>query len=430
MPAQPMLAAKAALLHAQTPARHVVVSDDRRRGAGARAARAERKGLARVRRAPQASGLGNNAKSGATAGQDHDQKRDLRAQRYSARAWLSVVRTRRTQARWKDCGRKIVASDRQVGLKLTGTAGRFAAGLSGLETCGSAWACPVCSAKIAARRTGEVERLLAWNAARGGSVALATFTMKHHTGHKLKQQRKALSAAWRHITRSRAWKTTRAREGCDGYVRAVEATHGDNGWHLHAHVLLLFDGPVTTEFVEEWSDDLYQLWSDGLAKSGMTASRKHGVDVRLGTGALDGLGKYLSKLTYEAAGGRFKQGRKGGRTPFELLSDGLTTGNADDMDRWFEWESGSKGMQQLVWSNGLKALVGVGETSDEEIAEDDQLDGGTVLLIPAADWQGLYWEVPGLLHAAEQGGCPAAMSWLDRHGYRYETSLKYEVLAE
>jgi hypothetical protein len=87
-------------------------------------------------------------------------------------------------------------------------------------------------------------------------------------------------------------------------------------------------------------------------------------------------------------------------------------------------------MQQLVWSNGLKALVGVGEATDEQIAEDDQLDGTDVLFIPAADWQGLYWEVPGLLHAAEQGGCPAAMSWLDRHGYRYETSLRYETLAE
>lgn len=361
-----------------------------------------------------------------------------------ARAWLSTVRTRKTQERWRRCGKTAVSEGAEVGLKVTGGPnGKLKAGFSGLATCGSVWACPVCSAKIATRRTSELEHLLAWNASRGGSVALATFTMKHHTGHKLRALRKALSAAWRHITQSRAWKQTRKREGCDGYVRAIECTHTNTGgWHLHAHVLLIFDGPVTQEFVDEWTAELYELWAAGLRKSGMEASRKSGVDVRIGTGAVDGLGKYLSKLTYEAAGGRFKKGGKGkprftadgreivSRTPFELLDEALTTGLADDMERWFEWESGSKGMQQLVWSNGLKAAAGVEDASDEEIAEADDLDGGTILVISARSWHRVYWEAADLLTVTEQGGCPAAMSWLDERGLVYETTLRYETLAE
>ena len=48
------------------------------------------------------------------------------------------------------------------------------------------------------------------------------------------------------------------------------------------------------------------------------------VDIRVGQGATERLSGYLSKLTFEAAGGRFKVGREGGRTPFELLDAAVT----------------------------------------------------------------------------------------------------------
>src|SRR5699024_8443309 len=104
-----------------------------------------------------------------------------------------------------------------------------------------------------------------------------------------------------------------AELGMDGYVRAIECTLGEHGWHLHIHTLMLFDGPVSSDMIQGWSDELYELWAAGLAKSNLEASREYGVDVRQGSGALDGLSKYLSKMTYEAAGGRFKKGQKGGR---------------------------------------------------------------------------------------------------------------------
>src|SRR5699024_6311398 len=204
----------------------------------------------------------------------------------------------------------------------------------------------------------------------------ATFTMSHHKGIRLRDERKALSKAWRHITSHRAWKATRKQLGCDGYIRAIECTTTDSaGWHLHIHVLLVFDGPVSQELIEPWTDELYTLWAAGLAKTGFTASRERGVDVRVGGGALDGLGKYLATLASETAGARYKRGKKSrdgirSRTPFELLDDAINDGRADDFDRWFEWERDSKGMQQLLWSNGLKERVGVDERQDEELAEE------------------------------------------------------------
>jgi hypothetical protein len=379
------------------------------RGAGSRQAGPRGREPGRVPGGRQAAGLGTTAKSAATAGQSRDRRVEYRRDRYRARAWLSTVTNLKRVA---DCGRVSINGGGEVGLRL----GAGTAGYSGLAHCGSVWACPVCSAKIAARRTSEVEHLLRWNAARGGTVALATFTMSHGRRDRLRDLRKALSVAWRHMTQARAWKRTREQLGCDGYVRAIECTLGENGWHLHAHVLLLFDGPVSREVLETWTDVLFGLWSDGLARTGMRASRERGVDVRQGTGALDGLGRYLSKLTYEAAGGRFKRGRKGGRTPFELLDDAINTGLAEDFAAWWEWEEGSKGMQQLVWSNGLKDRCGLTDVSDQEIA-DEELDGEDLVLIDGESWRSLYWHADELLTVAEMWGERAALSWLDRHGY-------------
>lgn len=365
---------------------------------------------------PQGPALGKTAKSAATPGQG-SKRVEYRKDRYRARAWLSTVTD---LPRVSQCGRVSVVEGGEVTLKAhTASDGSITAGYGGLSSCGSVWACPVCSAKIAARRTQELERLLNWNVGREGSVALGTFTMRHHGGHRLRHLRKALTRAWRKLTSARAWKRGRAALGMDGYVRAIECTLGENGWHLHIHLLMLFNGPVSSELIEDWSDELYELWSAGLEKSGMEASREHGVDVRQGSGALDGLGKYLSKMTYEAAGGRFKQGRKGGRTPFELLDDIINIGLADDFDRWSEWEKESKGMQQLVWSDGLKARAGVEEIKDEQITE-EEIDGKAVAHITPQSWRDLYWRSAELLAVLEQGGTRTALDWLDWHGYSYE----------
>ena len=382
------------------------------------------KAEAQARRAgPEGPALGNRAKTASTAGKQRDRSR-LREDRYRARSWLSTVRTGLHQRRWRNCGRAVVEHDQGVLLQASTGKDGITGGFGGLTHCGSVWACPVCSARISAQRTDELDRLLRWNAQRGGTVSLATFTLNHHQGQSLRYLRTCLFKAWRHMTQHRRWKESRARLGMDAYVRAVEATlTEEGGWHPHIHVLCLFDGPVPHEAIEEWTDELYQVWSAGLAKSGMGASRKHGVDVRQGDDAVrNGLGKYLAKLAYEGSGGRLKKKRKNnpraGRTPYELLDDALTTGNADDWDRWFEWEKGSKGMQQLLWSNGLKDRVAVEEVSDEEAAE-EQLDGETVATISAETWGDLYWRAAEVLTALEHGGPQAARDWLDWHGYRY-----------
>lgn len=368
-----------------------------------------------------AAGLGNAAKSAATAGQSPQEKREAsRATKYAARRglakWSGLPRVRK-------CGRTSMGDEGEVYLRYRDTGGEQGcgtAGLGGLVTCGSVWACPVCSAKIVAKRALELDKLITWNVDRGGAVGLLTLTMRHHKGQRLRDLRRGLTGAWRHITQSRGWKQAKAELGLDGYVRAIECTHsGENGWHLHIHALLIFDGPISQELAELLALEVWERWAAGLAKQGLTALQDHAVDIRIGDHALERLGKYINKLAFEAVGGRWKKGRNGGRTPFEILGDALATGLADDVELWWEWEQASKGMRQLVWSRGLKQRAGIDEQTDEEIAEEVE-QGHTIAILPARTWKHVYPEVEDLLSITERGGPRAAYRWLASRSLPFE----------
>lgn len=255
---------------------------------------------------------------------------------------------------------------------------------------------------------------------------MATFTASHHKGQRLVSLMDAMGGSWRYMTTGRAgvhWRKLRDLLGIDGYVRALETTHGDaNGWHTHYHLLLLFDGRISESSVANFTDLLYRLWEKALASQGLMASRRHGVDVRLSSGtaqSLEVLGEYLAKMTFEIAGGRFKKGRQSGRTPFEILADGLETGLADDVELWWEWEKASKGRRQLVWSRGLKARAGIEEQSDEEIAEAAD-EGETLVILSKRTWREVRPVAVELLEATEAGGVAAAMVWLEDRGLTYD----------
>ncbi|MEA2213450.1 MAG: hypothetical protein QOF83_3398 [Solirubrobacteraceae bacterium] len=345
-----------------------------------------------------------------------------RRERYTARVRLrGFTGLRRVAA----CGRVAVTDDGAVYLRGR-TGDDCKAGFGGLSTCGSVWACPVCSAKVTVQRVAELDKLLKWNAARGGTVALATFTASHHQGQRLMTLMDHMGGAWRYMTTGRAgkhWRKLRELLGCDGYVRALETTYRDeNGWHVHYHLLLLFTGPVSESSIANFADLLFTRWERALQSQGMTASRRHGVDVRLGQGAtqsLEKLGEYMSKLTFEAAGGRFKRGRKMSRTAFEILADGLETGLADDLELWLEWERASKGRRQLLYSRGLKARAGIDELTDEEISAAKD-EGETLVVLPRKTWREVYPIAVELLEATEAGGIAGAMLWLEDRKLLYE----------
>jgi hypothetical protein len=300
------------------------------------------------------------------------------------------------------------------------------AGFAGLSSCGSPWACPVCSAKVAAYRQSEIERALrAWGD-RGGKIALATFTMRHRAGQSLSELWDALSYAWGKVTSGRAWVADQQSYGVPmvrivrsgsrkgqpvvenriRIIRVVEVTHGDNGWHVHIHALLLLDQAADADQAGYIADAMFGRWSRALVRSGFDSpSRRRGVDMRmLDSGdPAKALGEYFTKSVYESAAaevarGDMKDAKGGNQTPFGVLRSLVTTGVEGetvltDAQRkralaiWYEFEAASRGRRQVSWTVGLRGelLGNEEEVSDQEIAE-QEIQGDTVEPVDRDTW--------------------------------------------
>lgn len=362
-----------------------------------------------------------------------------RAEQFSARRALW---SESSLKRVRTCGHHGILPDGNVAVKLTGSGADSKAGFSGVATCGSTWACPVCSAKIARGRAADLSAaVMGWHA-RGGKVVMVTLTMRHRRGQRLADLWDSLSYAWGKVTSGRGWvndcetfgaviprliKTGKRAGQTDyspriGFARVVETTQGSgNGWHVHAHALLFVSGDVNESALGSLADSMFGRWVPALVSRGLTApSLAHGIDVRVvspGDGAL--LGDYFSKNVYtadkagfEVAGGSNKKARNGNRTPFQILADVVALGDADDLALWWEWEEASHNRRQLTWSAGLRDFLALGaEKTDEEIAE-EELGGEVVLMLSAPEFLVVRWYAEQLLHLVETQPLAVAKSWV------------------
>jgi len=317
------------------------------------------------------------------------------------------------------------------------------------------WACPVCAAKIAAERAHDLGTVGQWAIEQGHTMGLVTLTVQHHVGQRLADLWDAVTGAWSDVVKGEAWsgeperaflrrlakwETDRAKKwkgsrrrarparrvglaerfGVLGWARAVEALYGKNGWHPHVHVPLIFDGPVSEDWIRLLGEAIFDRFQRALRRRGFDAVRDSGgLDARRAYAA-DELGGYLAKqLAFEATHGHVKTGRKGLalRAPFQVLADVVATGDADNLDIWQEWEQASKGRQQLTWSKGIRALAGLAaeQRTDEEIA-DEELGDDDLLILDRDTWRAVAPVQIDLLEAAASGGVAGALAWLDRAG--------------
>lgn len=315
-----------------------------------------------------------------------DKRSSLRRDRHEARFFLRRESTlRRVQA----CGRW--ATGESVTVKVSATADGRRAGLGGVVSCGSVWACPVCSEKVNAGRQSELTAGIAGWLKNGGAVLFGTLTLRHNRSHRLADLWDAIGPAWNRTTSgSSAWAGTKPKKdgtrsdigdkrrfGIAGYVRVVETKHGAHGWHPHVHFLLFLEAELSESARADLEARMFGRWESALADHGLTVLQSVGIDLRP-VHAGQALGEYFTKGTYttgtaaayEVTGSHSKQAGKGGRSPFDLLRDVVQLGDADSLDLWHEWERASKGRRQLTWSRGLRALLALGvELTDEELAE-------------------------------------------------------------
>jgi hypothetical protein len=329
--------------------------------------------------------------------------------------WSSLARQRK-------CGSAAFTPEGGAILRATETDQGTRAGVAGLQSCGL-WTCPVCVRSVSAERAREVSKVLKAAAERKCSVAMASFTMSHRNGVSIRACWEALGKAWRSATSGSVWQKQKQQFGLVGWVRAVELTVGANGPHVHAHVLLVFDSLVSAEMQEEFAHRMWVRWNRTLTKHGFGGTEERGVDVRpvqLTGESIEATASYIAKASLEAVSSATKQGRRtSSRAPMQILADAVATGNADDIELFWEIEQACHGRKKLTWSNGIRDWAKLGkEKSDEEVANENK-HGESVLVMPAATWHKVKCELEGLLDTYETGGLLAARRWLDSRGLDY-----------
>lgn len=276
---------------------------------------------------------------------------ERRRLRWQARATLWAASSLKAV---RCCGRIVGQGEHAQGdgvpIRRTGDGYGARAGYAGLATCGSVWACPRCSAVIAAERSIEIGEAVRTCVDAGGSVYLVTLTMRHHAGLPLAHLFEGLSRGWRksvgdvaftgrgprrEIRRGRTVERPgrsgeRDTFGVAGLVRVIEATwgrpsDGGAGWHLHIHCLIFCIGPLADAVIEAdeiakhvgisagdinremigtaaLGAQLFSRWCAGVTKCGLPRPLGAGFDIRrIADGGADFIGTYLSKATLDVA---------------------------------------------------------------------------------------------------------------------------------
>ena len=235
---------------------------------------------------------------------------------------------------------------------------------TGLQTCGSVWACPCCSGTVSEQRRVELNTLLAWARAQGLHPVMLTLTARHDKDTQLRAQLDGMKNAKRRMVSNRTF--VNLRPHLVGYVTATELTGGGFfGWHPHFHQIMLLKAASQ-------EDALAKV--ERLRGSWLSSLRAEGLDGEGAAFHLQGAsaaGNYVGKwgAAEELTLGAAKQGRKG-KTPFQLLSSFSDDGDDRAGSLFAEYAKVFKGRRQLVWSPGLKKLARIEEVSDEQAAED------------------------------------------------------------
>jgi hypothetical protein len=294
----------------------------------------------------------------------------------------------------------------------------------GLQTCGSVWRCPVCSAKIAERRRVEIRQAMDAHRAVGGCVNMLTLTCPHQLKDNLADLLSNQAKALNRFFNDRLVKAVLVEMGTVGKIKALETTHGrlspsNNGWHPHYH-LLMFQGSgvdlarFDKAQMRDWEVRLYLQWAKACKGSGLgVPSYEHGLKLDDGAEA----DKYMAKwgLEDEMTKGHTKKALHG-ETPFDLLrAIQADPGDKQAAALFIEFAKTFEGKRQLTWSKGLKKLYQVADKTDDALAAETDDKSRLLGMLTIDQWRDVL-AVDGrgvVLSVAASGGWDALAAYLE-----------------
>src|SRR6266704_6471465 len=151
---------------------------------------------------------------------------------------------------------------------------------SGMSTCGSGWACPVCAAKIRYHRADEVSRAVVSALNQGMGAIFVTRTLPHSYEDKLGVTLNLLAEGRRYVANQTVVKAVRKVADYEGAIAAKELTFGFKGWHPHTHDIEFYERELTLRDFAALSSVYYEYLNRFYSRNGFEGlSRNHGVRV-------------------------------------------------------------------------------------------------------------------------------------------------------
>jgi hypothetical protein len=350
-----------------------------------------------------------------------DKKQAYKNLRYNRRNYLKPKQ--RPNSNPSKCG--ICRRTQNVSIRMKDKSAYY----HGLVNCGNVWACPVCSRRISIERGKEVQEFIQSHRKTGGDVYMITATIPHDQGDRLKPLRQSVSKAWQKTISGRPWIAMKEKIGFVGFVRALEVTHGKNGWHPHLHILIATETILTDTQRADLEEFLSFRWADRIERAGYRRpSREHGLRVSHGENA----GNYITKITKqgmaeEISGHMNKSGRNGSRSILQIVDDWHENKSSIDELLIEEWLSGMFGARQLTWSKGLRKLYLKEEQSDYDIVQDENESEDKLFLeIDGKIWDKLMRSDKNnafhLLCLAEKDGIEGVNNFLNKQNFGNNSS--------
>lgn len=232
--------------------------------------------------------------------------------------------------------------------------------ISGVQTCGCVWSCPVCVHKVMIEKGELIQKAIAWADEVGLIPIMVTLTASHHSGMKLGYFRDRFKSAYQLFTNHRKWRDFKRIFGVRHHIANVEITRGDSGWHYHKHLLLFVEKTVISQSLEgkEVYDFLAKYWLDCLNKNELNGIEEIALDVSTHGNVGE---KYLTKIgiTHREGNLEFEltgQQNKSGFTIWDILKRSYA-GNEYYSSLYLEYVETMTGENFLTCSHGLKDIL-------------------------------------------------------------------------
>jgi hypothetical protein len=363
-----------------------------------------------VTSAKKSGGLGTSTKSCSNIdfkreknSSDYDKRQSHRSYVYALRDRASDIlhepkKLLKEQHRVCACGKHKRDADDSVSVSVNASTG--VATYQNLIHCGSVWVCPSCSFKISQERKKELAEAMKSCRSKGLHVAMLTLTAPHYMGDNIKELLKNMGKAKHSLWTNRNSRDYfKSQMPLVGHITATEVKYSDNnGFHPHYHILLILDKQYKAEDLEIIESDLYEFWSEKCVKQGLgKPNREHGIDLKMGSNAEDMLADYISKwgLAEEMTQAHMKVGKRNSQslTMWEVLDlSQLEVSTRDKYSHIFRiYSKAFKGRRQLFWSKGLKKLLSVADTTDEELANKEEPEEAQ--MISAVVFTNFEWSI-------------------------------------